>query len=572
MHPTYALLLYLQLYMCTSNTDWCRGIIKVAYIPVSLCCRYTMFDDADRSTDESHGHRRHHQRGHYHHDRSHHDSRHRHQTQQFHHSEEDEILYNHETPVTLSRASSSSLSSSSSASSFSSWYTEASANDPFSLRHAEQPQHSLSCSNIADVHGFRGDDMSEPIVYASVKHGNTGSVCSESHGSSKKRGKHAFSSFDKSHSRSDEGLLQGNESDVGGERSRVRHVNYGALYKTASLNQSLAFGEEDIMLGVSRGPKRAVSSCQLPSKGILKKKEPQPDIRKAKSMEVLSPRVCKGQDPSGQKGKGITQVEIEQARANFVQGKMQFSAFLDEITKQVMSPSHLTVLGVNNNKTTGKTPAPAQTPGPVKPQLPPKKHRESSGEEREQHPKQHSRQEKAAHSSSRKHLDCSDPDKLLSYTAKNYHSSPPPHHYPHSPSHNAHHGSSRKDRRPSPTGGSVSGDRYGRSGPNLTDGNSTSPEPIQPKQRHHRKQQPSASHSPHTQHFPQHQPQEVHPGPGHRGPASSPPSSAQGVGPGIGSESSSPKSDSYRATATSHSLEHHSQHVGHSKQRRVSLL
>uniref|UniRef100_A0A096LYR3 Uncharacterized protein n=1 Tax=Poecilia formosa TaxID=48698 RepID=A0A096LYR3_POEFO len=112
--------------------------------------------------------------------------------------------------------------------------------------------------------------------------------------------------------------------------------------------------EEDIVLGVPRGPKRAVSSSQLPSKGILKNKENNNDIRKAKSMEVLSPRVTTGEGQSGQKGKGITQVEIEQARANFVEGKLQFSAFLDEITKQVMSPSQLSIFGVNPNKTTEK--------------------------------------------------------------------------------------------------------------------------------------------------------------------------------------------------------------------------
>ncbi|XP_070770029.1 repetin [Enoplosus armatus] len=542
--------------------------------------RYTMFDDTNRNTDESHGHHHHHQHGHYLQDSPHHNAHHRHQTQQFHQSEDDEILYNHETHVTLSRASSSSLSSSSS-SSFSSWNTEASANDPFSIRHAEQPLHSLSCSNITDVRrGFRDDDSSEPIVFASIKHGKTGSVCSESHGSSHRRGKHGFSTLDRGHSRSDEGLLQGNESDLGGEQSRVQHMNYGPLYKTASLNRSLAFSEEDILLGVSRGPKRAVSSSQLPGKGILKNKEPHSDIRKAKSMEVLSPRVSKGQDPSGQKGKGITQVEMEQARNNFVQGKLQFSAFLDEITQQVISPSALTILGVNKNKITGKTPAPTRTPGPVKPQLPPKKHRESSGEEKEQHPKQRNSQEKAAHSSSRKHSDCSNSEKLNSYAAKNHHGSSPPHHYAHSQGQNTHQGSSRKDRRPSPTGSSVSEDRYGRCGPHLTDGTSTSPEPSQPKQRHHRKQQPVASHSQHTQHFPQDQPQQAHPGLVHRGPASSPPSSAQGVGPGLGSESSSTKSDSPRArdtasTATSYSSEqsgrHHSQHVGHSKQRRDTL-
>ncbi|KAG7230415.1 hypothetical protein INR49_024521 [Caranx melampygus] len=355
--------------------------------------RYTMFDDTDRNTDDSHGHPHHHH-AHYLHDSSHHDAHHHHQTPHFHHSEEDDILYNHHTPVTLSRASSSSLSSSSSSSSSSSWYTEASANDPFSLRHAERPQHSLSCSNILDARrGFREDDSSEPIVFATMKHGK----------------KAVFV------------VRHRQAHDIG-----VPHMNYGPLYKTASLNRSLAFSEEDILLGVSRGPKRAVSSSQLPSKGILKNKDPHTDIRKAKSMEVLSPRVSKESDPTGQKGKGITQAEMEQARSNFVQGKLQFSAFLDEITKQVISPSDLTILGVNNNnKSTGKTPVPAsKTPSPVKPQLPPKKHKETPGEERGQHSKQHSRQEKAARSSSRKHSDCSNPDKLISYAGRNHHGSP----------------------------------------------------------------------------------------------------------------------------------------------------
>ncbi|XP_035016440.1 uncharacterized protein si:ch211-276i12.4 [Hippoglossus stenolepis] len=543
--------------------------------------RYTMFDDSDRNTDESHGHPHHHH-GHYLHDSPHHDAHHRHKTQPLPLSEEDEILYNHHTPVTISRASSSSLSSSSSSSSSSSWFTEGSANDPFSLRHAVRPQHSLSCSNILDVRrGFQEDDSSEPIVIASIRHGKQVSVCDEIHGSSQQRGKPGFSSLDRGHSRSEEGLLQCNESDVAGEQSRASHMNYGPLYKTASLNRSLAFSEEDILLGVSRGPKRAVSSSQLPSKGILKNKKPNTDIRKAKSMEVLSPRVSKGRDASGQKGKGTTQTEIQKARSNFVQGKLQFSAFLDEITKQVISPSDLTNLGVNKNKSTGKTAATApQTPAPVKPQLPPKKHRQSLAEEREQHPQQHNRQEKAARSSSRKHSDCSNPDKLNSYVARNHHGSPPPHQQAHPASHNTHLGNIPKDRRPSPTGGSVSRDRYGRCGPHLTDGTSTSPEPSQPKQHHHRKPQHTAAHCPQTQHPHHNPPLQVHPDSGHQRPASSPPSSAQAAGAGVGYESSSSKSDSSRArdtvsTVTSHTSEksgrQHSQYMGHSKQHRDTI-
>lgn len=516
-------------------------------ILVFCCCRYMVFDDIHGSPRQSA------------HDGLHHNVRPCHQSHV--HYKEEEILYRRETPVTLSRASSSSLSSSStssSPSSFSSWYTDAAANNPYSLHHVVQPQHSLSCSNIADVRrGFTEDSSSEPVVFATIKQGKNISVFGQSHGP-QKRGK-PFSSLDRGHSRSEEGLQQDNECKHGGRQSREPRVTGGPLYKTTSLNRSLTFSTEDILLGVSRGPKRAVSSSQLPSKGILKNKEPHTDIRKAKSMEVLSPRLSKGQEPSGQKGRGITQAEIEQARANFVQGKLQFSAFLDEITKQVMSPSDLFILGVNNNKAAAKTAAPAQPSGPVKPQLPPKNYRRSSGEEQEQNPKQHSRQEKSALSSSRKHLNCSNPVKLLSYTAKVHQGSPPPHPYPHRPRHNTHH--SRKDRRVSPSRSSLSGDRYARSGPHVTDGTSTSPEPIQPKPRHPRKQ-PAAPYTQQPQPFPLPQPQQ-----------------APAAGAGHGSESSSTKSDSSRtrdtsSTATSHSLElgcdHHSQSMGHCKQCRVS--
>lgn len=459
--------------------------------------------------------------------------------------------------MTLSRASSSSISSCSSTSSSSSWYTETSVNDPFSRRHAERPPHSLSCSHIPDVRKtFRQDDSNEPIVFATVKHGKKGSVCSELNERSQRKAKR-FSSLDRGHSRSDEAFIQDTDSDVGGQKSRASQINYGPLYKTASLNRSLAFSEENILLGVSGGPKRAVSSSQLPCKGILKNKAHPPDIRKAKSMEVLSPRVSKV-NQSGQKDKGITQAETEQARANFVQGKLQFSAFLDEITKQVMSPSHLTVMGFNRNKIIEKISPAAPTPDPVKPQLPPKKHREGTRKDTEQHSKPPSKQEKGG----RKHSDCSNPDKLISYSGGIHHGSPPPRQYPH----NTHHG---KDRRSSPTRGSMSGDRYGRGASHLTDGTSTSPEPTQPKHRHHFKQQPKSHHT---------QPQRF-PGAGNTGPNNSPPSTAQGAGPGLGSESSSSKSDSSRArdtasTTTSPCSEQssrlQSQHVGPPKPHRVS--
>lgn len=289
-------------------------------------------------------------------------------------------------------------------------------------------------------------------------------------------------------------------------------------------------------------------------------------------MEVLSPRVAKEQRP-GQKGKEITQANTEQARANFLQEKLQFSAFLDEITKSVISPSYLTSLGVNNNKTPAKTSASAPTSNPVKPQLPPKKTRKAPEEKTGQHPKLASRQEKAPFSSSRKHSDCSNPDKLISCAMRNHHGSPPPRHHPHSASQSPQHGSNRKDRRP------ISGDRFGRGGPHLTDETSTSPETSQSKQLHHHHHHQKQQHSQHP--YNQHFHQQSYLDSGHQEPSNSPPTSAQGAEAGVGSESSSTKSDSSRArdtasTATSHSSDqsgrHQPQHAGHSQQHRVSPL
>lgn len=528
-----------------------------------MCCRYTLFDDPYRKIDETQHHHRH---GHCVHDGSQRNAHNVHQTQQNPPSEEDEILYKQETSVTLSRASSSSLSSNySSSSSFSSWYTDPFVNDAYSHCHVQQPLHSLSCSNIADVRGaFREDDGSEPIVFATIKHGKN-TVLGDSCGGLHKERKHVFSSLDKGHSKSDEGLLQGNESDVGGKHSRIPHMTYGSLYKTSSLNRSLAFSEEDIVLGVARSPKRAVSSSQLPSKGILKNKEPYSDIRKAKSMEVLSSR--QGHDPNGHKGKGITQVEMEQARANFVQGKLQFSAFLDEITKQVISPSDLTMLGVNDRNTARKPPATPQIPDQVKPQLPPKKHREILVENREGRAKQHNRHEKGAQKSGRKHSNSSNPEKLKSYPAKKHHGSPPPHHVPQSSRHSSPRGNNHKERKSTPKCSSITGEKYARYVPHLTDGTSTSPEPCQLKEHHSYKNCSAVSFSQYTPQFPVNRPQQVQPG--------------VAVGTGLGSECSSTKSDSSRtrdsaSTATSHSLEHSFEHdpqyIVHCKQCRVSVF
>lgn len=425
--------------------------------------------------------------------------------------DEDEFDYDHSNAqVTLSRASSSSLTSSSSSSP--SWYTEPSGTDTFTHHHAQRPLHSLSCSNIHEARRlYQLDDVTNPIVFASVKHGSNGNVYSETH-RAKNKGKQVFASLDRSHSRSDDGIVKRNERKV----------------VESHLNRSLCFSEEDIMLGVSKGPKRTVSSVQLPSKGILKNKESQTDIRKAKSMEVLSSRVTKEQSLAGQKEKGPSQDDLQKARENFVQEKLKFSAFLDEITKQVMSPCDLKTLGLNTNKTAGLIlNEEKEIP---KPQLPPKKHRKNCAEGKEQ--KHKSKQAKLTSHNPRQQSDPCKFDKPGSYTVRNHHGSPPPH--------NTHHKSFRKERRPPPS--EVLG--YGRSGVHLTDGTSTSPELIQPKQRH--KPQPA-------QQIPlSYEQQRVHCCPA----------------AGLGSESSSSKSDSSRtretvSTATSSELAgyYHSQHA-----------
>ncbi|XP_077589466.1 uncharacterized protein LOC144207703 [Stigmatopora nigra] len=476
--------------------------------------RFVPFDDFDINPEES-------QHGRYFQSPEN-DNRHPRRIQ-----EEDEILYDHKAAVRRPGTSSSSLSSSPSSVSSSSWFTEASVNDPFTLRHAERPQHSLSCSNIADVQReFRADAIDEPIVFAAVTHGGP------SRGGAAPPPKRAiFSSLNRSHSRSETGLLKGADGHHGPKQPAN---NGGQLYKTASLNRSLAFSDEDL-LGNARGPRRAVSSIQLPGKGILKHKEANVDIRKAKSMEVISPRLPRGHNPSGQKGKEVHQAKVAQAKADFFQGKIQFSAFLDEITKQVISPSYLTLLGVND-EAPGKPCAPTQTPELVKPELPPKKHRKNSGSERESCRKE---QDKTLCGVSPKH---SLSDKLASYGARKYQGSPPPHQS--DPNRNANRGRSRKGKRLSPIGGSLPENRYGRRGSHLTDGTSTSPELSHGKLRHHRKQQSQALSGSHSQEFPQ--PKHAGAGASQRRAHPSPPPAAHEARMGLGSESSSSKSDSSR--------------------------
>ncbi|XP_062333028.1 histone-lysine N-methyltransferase, H3 lysine-79 specific isoform X2 [Osmerus eperlanus] len=442
---------------------------------------YSMLDEDDRSTVDSHGHRhQHHHNPHLHdnhmhhpHPNQYHPHHHHHSPEHLHRGEGD--MNDHHTSVTLSRASSSSLSSTSSSSSC--WSTEASTNDPFSLKLASRPQHSLSCSNIMEARGkFSEDDISEPIVYATIKHGRPKRSSLGGHGEAHSRPQ---GHLDRALSRSEEGLLLKNQSSKRGRGSqRPLHLEHGTLYKTASLGRSLAFSEDE-------GPKRAVSSMQLPTKGILKNRAARPDIRKAKSMEVLSPRV-QGGGTEGGGGKGPHQVET--ARKNFVQGKMQFSAFLDEITRQVISPSRLNTLGVNTLKTPGQAqaPAPAQAATKTQPQLPPKTNRRVSLEEK---PVSAKHQPASVKPSNDMRLRKDSVTETRFPVGKN-------HAQPASPPPQPHHTAGRKQRHFVPE--SALGEGQGQYGPLLTDCTSTSTESTQnrPKQRHHKQRSQRPCHSP----------------------------------------------------------------------------
>ncbi|KAF5896024.1 golgin subfamily A member 5-like [Clarias magur] len=150
------------------------------------------------------------------------------------------------------------------------------------------------------------------------------------------------SSLHRCQSKSVEGLLQ----SVGQERNPRPHQRLQKLYKTTSLGQNLAVNNKSAATVNMPRPKRATSSIQLPSKGILKNKDEAQkhgNFRKAKSMEALS---TKGHGTGSHK-----QRSVEPLRDTFVKEKLEFSAFLDEITRQVISPSRLSSFRINPHTT-----------------------------------------------------------------------------------------------------------------------------------------------------------------------------------------------------------------------------
>ncbi|XP_059371929.1 uncharacterized protein si:ch211-276i12.4 [Carassius carassius] len=241
----------------------------------------------------------------------------------------------------FSKMSSSSLSSSTSTSSSASLTSDPSLDDETNLMH--KPQHSLSCSNIPEVRRKSHDRESVDFDFDQRDQRHRHSLENAIELLPGSQHGHWMPKLSRGHSKSEEGLQQNKHKD--GYSAGSHSMDHGPLYKTASLGQSLAFGgNTDNTLGGRVVPKKAVSSIQLPSKGILKNKdEGQKDgnFRKAKSMEVLSTRV----HVTG----ASKQISKEAARDNFVKGKLQFSAFLDEITKQVISPCALNSFGINTS-------------------------------------------------------------------------------------------------------------------------------------------------------------------------------------------------------------------------------
>lgn len=148
-------------------------------------------------------------------------------------------------------------------------------------------------------------------------------------------------------SKSVEGILQSISQECSPRsHGRPHPLELNQLYKTTSLGKNLAVKDKAAATGNMARPKKAVSSIQLPSKGILKNKDEgqkHRNVRKSKSMEALS---TKAQSTGPHK-----QNSVEVPRDNFVKEKLEFSAFLDEITRQVISPSRLSSFRINPSTT-----------------------------------------------------------------------------------------------------------------------------------------------------------------------------------------------------------------------------
>lgn len=238
---------------------------------------------------------------------------------------------------TLSMALTSSLSFSSSSSS-ASLVSESSLDSEWHFL-LNKPQHSVSCSNLPEAKIFQDEALGNMDSTFSVHHqqqkqhnfGHSGQQQQVSELGLRK------SPLYRCQSKSVEGLLQSVSQECRPRaHGKLHPLELSQLYKTNSLGQNLAVKNKATATVNMARPKRAVSFIQLPNKGILKHKEEgqrHGNFRKAKSMEALSNK-RQSTGPHKQSSVGVL-------RNNFVKEKLEFSAFLDEITRQVISPSRL---------------------------------------------------------------------------------------------------------------------------------------------------------------------------------------------------------------------------------------
>ncbi|TFK12049.1 cadherin-23 [Platysternon megacephalum] len=199
-----------------------------------------------------------------------------------------------------------------------------------------QPQHSQSCVDISREaralrrggEGTASYKAEEPVSFPRLKKGHSQSVDRLS----RQRGPQEAQSPP--------------PAQAGGE---------SRLYKASSLERSLVFNEQTEILA-PRLHKRA--GAPAPSKGILKNGAVAKGdgLRKAKSIETFPVRAGE-REPRGPLPPraeeelellpelGVTKKHHSMDHMKLVEEKLKFSEFLNEITRQVMSPSSLSSLG-----------------------------------------------------------------------------------------------------------------------------------------------------------------------------------------------------------------------------------
>ncbi|KAK3565121.1 hypothetical protein QTP86_033177 [Hemibagrus guttatus] len=217
-----------------------------------------------------------------------------------------------------------------------------------------KPQHSVSCSNLPEAGIFQSEtsgkmdfDLSDSAL--NIRHHRQKQQHFVHSGLQQQVSERGLrkSPLYRCQSKSVQGLLESvNQEHSIRAHGRTHPLKLNHLYKTASLGQNLAVKDKSAATVNMERPKRAVSSIQLPGKGILKNKyegQYHGNFRKTKSMEALSTK--------GQSTGPHMQSSVEALRDNFVKEKIEFSAFLDEITRQVISPSKLNSFKINPTTT-----------------------------------------------------------------------------------------------------------------------------------------------------------------------------------------------------------------------------